>query len=98
MDGTEDKFAEIGEALLKLNEQLIGVAGDFVKLRHTVIALESIVAARIFPGDPKAALERIRQLEAEIAKKDPSAKLHQEVSEMAEAVRLMEKHGGPKHS
>ena len=33
MDGTEDKFAEIGEALLKLNEQLIGVAGDRVEAK-----------------------------------------------------------------
>ena len=98
MDSTDEKFREVGEAIQTLTERLIGLSGDLVKLRHTVIALEATLAVHISPDDPKAGLKQLRDLERQIAAKDPSAKLHQEVSAMAEAVRLMEKHGGPEHS
>ncbi len=89
---------EISEALLHIAEQFNIIDQRLAKLTVSVIALKGTVAKQMSPDDPEALLARIESLEKLLTERDPTAAARQEFSDVIEAVKLLEKHGGPKQA
>ncbi len=94
----DEHFGNIGEALKKISEQMLAYENALAQLSYGLTTLKGFVADQISPGHVTDGLERIQRLQAELEQRDPSAKGRQEAADLLEAVRLMDKYGGPKHS
>jgi hypothetical protein len=89
---------ELGDAIQLIAEQMNALEASVAKLQGGLLAVEAMLALQMNPSAPKQALERIRKLEKEFAKRDPNAAARKQFSEVLEMVKVLEKHGGAKEA
>jgi hypothetical protein len=89
---------DLADALQVIAEQQLAVDNALAKLGVGLNAVKTILAIQIDPANPKRDLERIQQIESELAKYDKTAPARQQVADVIEMVKLWEKHGGPKQA
>jgi hypothetical protein len=89
---------ELGGALQLVAEHLLAVDNTLAQLGAGVRAVKAILAIQMNPADPKQALASIEKIESSLAAFDPTAPARQQAADVIEAVKLFEKHGGPKQA
>jgi hypothetical protein len=89
---------ELGDALQTIAEHMLAVDNALAKLGVGLTAVKAVLAIQINPTDPKQGLARIEEIESTLASLDKTTPARQQAADMIEAVKLWEKHGGPKQA
>jgi hypothetical protein len=89
---------ELGETLQAIAEHLLALDNTLARLGAGLTAVKAVLAIQMNPADPKQALESLNEIESRLAALDKTAPARQQAADVIEAVKLWEKHGGPKQA
>jgi hypothetical protein len=96
MPNVTDK--QLADALQLVAEHMLAVDNALAKLGAGLTAVKATLAIQMNPVDPKQALAQIDKIEGSLAALDKTAPARQQVADVIEMVKAVEKHGGPKQA
>lgn len=89
---------EFSDAILAFGEDINKIRDSLSHLAAAIGALQTALAFQMNPSDPLEALKQIQEFEAELQKLDPGAEKRRQWADALDVIRMIEKHGGPKHA
>ena len=89
---------EFSEAFFAFGEDINKIQDSLSRLAAAIGALQTALAFQMNPSNPLEALKQIQEFEAELQELDPDAEKRKRRADAIDVVRMIEKHGRPKHA